>query len=123
MLSVIHRKALSIADMPIFLENSEPILSASPIWLAKEILVRKSIDSQAVLSELEDNQPLQSRWIELRARSRPNSSRVPAATILFPGDIVPAPAPPPKLLNRLKPDGLRTILEEKLLSTEGLEGK
>uniref|UniRef100_M1DZZ6 Polyprotein protein n=1 Tax=Solanum tuberosum TaxID=4113 RepID=M1DZZ6_SOLTU len=38
-------------------------------------------------------------------------------------DSVSAQAPPVRLLNRWKGDGVRTILEEKLLSTEGLEGK
>jgi len=88
-------------------------------------------NSQVVLSELEDDQPLQSWRAKIRARAHPNLARVPAAS--SPTDTVPAPAspvapvpplvPPPRLLNRLKVDGLRTILEEKLLSTEGLEGK
>uniref|UniRef100_M1DJ11 Uncharacterized protein n=1 Tax=Solanum tuberosum TaxID=4113 RepID=M1DJ11_SOLTU len=91
----------------------------------------ESFDSQAILTELEDDQPLQSRRAEIPARSCPNSFRVPVATPA--ADTVPALAPPvapvplvvpsPRLLNRLKTNGLRTILEEKLFSTEGFEGR
>ena len=37
MMSVIRQKVPPIIDMLIFLGNFEPILSASLIWLAKEI--------------------------------------------------------------------------------------
>uniref|UniRef100_M1DXW6 Putative plant transposon protein domain-containing protein n=1 Tax=Solanum tuberosum TaxID=4113 RepID=M1DXW6_SOLTU len=93
----------------------------------------ESFDSQAALSDPEDDQPLQSRRVEICARSHPDSSRTQAATPPT-ADTVPALAPPvapvppvqippPRLLNRLKADGLRIILEEKLISTVGLVGK
>uniref|UniRef100_M1DBV4 Putative plant transposon protein domain-containing protein n=1 Tax=Solanum tuberosum TaxID=4113 RepID=M1DBV4_SOLTU len=93
----------------------------------------ESFDSQDAFSEPNDDQPLQSRRAEIRARSHPESSRAPATTPPT-TNTIPAPAPtmapvppvqvpPPRLLNRLKVDGLQTILKEKLLSTEGLDGK
>uniref|UniRef100_M1DS00 Integrase core domain containing protein n=1 Tax=Solanum tuberosum TaxID=4113 RepID=M1DS00_SOLTU len=75
----------------------------------------------------------ESRRIELCARARHDPSRVPTTATPSAVDTVPAPAPSmapvplvvplPRLVNRLKEDGLRTILEEKLLSIEGLEGR
>ncbi|WMV29838.1 hypothetical protein MTR67_023223 [Solanum verrucosum] len=92
---------------------------------------RVSAASHAALTEPEDDQPLESQWVKICGRCCPYSTRVPSTST--PADSVPAPAspvapvppvvPPPRLRNRLKVDGLRTILQQKLFSTEGLEGK
>uniref|UniRef100_M1DFL3 Putative plant transposon protein domain-containing protein n=1 Tax=Solanum tuberosum TaxID=4113 RepID=M1DFL3_SOLTU len=73
------------------------------------------------------------RHLRLRASSQSTSTRVPLAITPPEVDSMLAQAPPvttalpivtqSRLLNKLKGDGLRTILEEKLLSTEGLDGK
>uniref|UniRef100_M1DF02 Integrase core domain containing protein n=1 Tax=Solanum tuberosum TaxID=4113 RepID=M1DF02_SOLTU len=75
-------------------------------------------------------QPFINRRNELRARPQSTSTRVSSAATPLATDYVPARAPPvtlappvappPRLQNRLK---VRTILEGKFLSTEGLEGK
>uniref|UniRef100_M1DHA7 Putative plant transposon protein domain-containing protein n=1 Tax=Solanum tuberosum TaxID=4113 RepID=M1DHA7_SOLTU len=86
----------------------------------------ESFDSQATLSEPEDDLPLQSRWAEIRAKSRQDASRVLEATPPT-ADRVPAPAPtmapmPPVQFHRFKqftrPRGpyIRTWVQEFYIS-------
>ncbi|WMV29609.1 hypothetical protein MTR67_022994, partial [Solanum verrucosum] len=79
------------------------------------------------------NEVLENNFENIRARSRTDSSKAPSAIPLT-LDTVPAMTPTvalvpqvqvpiPRLLNKLKAEGLMTILKEKLLSTKGLEGR
>uniref|UniRef100_M1DFF6 Putative plant transposon protein domain-containing protein n=1 Tax=Solanum tuberosum TaxID=4113 RepID=M1DFF6_SOLTU len=104
-------------------------------------------DPQADISKLEDDHVLLARRAEMRSKrlNYPSKIRAPRATSPPPVPeqaVVPAPpaqgppprsvpeqavfpappaqGPPPRSMNRLKVEGLRTIIEEKRLSTDGV---
>uniref|UniRef100_M1DYW6 Putative plant transposon protein domain-containing protein n=1 Tax=Solanum tuberosum TaxID=4113 RepID=M1DYW6_SOLTU len=96
---------------------------------------RKGSTVEPDFSEPDDEQPLIHRQNSLRDGHQSTPTRGPTAVTPPTTEPVPtsapppvAPAlpvapPPPRLLNRLKGDGLQIILEEKILFVEGLEGK
>uniref|UniRef100_M1DSR6 Uncharacterized protein n=1 Tax=Solanum tuberosum TaxID=4113 RepID=M1DSR6_SOLTU len=85
-------------------------------------------DPRATTSEHEDDQLLSAQIAKLRSKrlNDPSRIRTPQATTSPPASAQavvleqPAHGPLPRCTNRSKTDGLRTIIEEKRLSTDGV---